>query len=89
MMEVMNNEHMFPTLSKMTNFGLILLVNRAACERSFSQLKLIRTSQRNRLKQSTLDNLMMIVTEGPPYQEFNYEKAVNHWAGLKKRRISV
>ena len=63
---------------------LLCLVNTAACERGFSQLKLIKTPQRNRFKQSTLDNLM-IVTEGPPCREVNYEKAVNHWADLKKR----
>ena len=53
MMEVMNDEHKFPTLSKITKFGLILPTNTAAREHSFSQLKLIKTPHRNRLKQST------------------------------------
>ena len=85
MMEVMNDEHMFPTLSKIAKSGLILPMNTTGCEHGFSQLKLIQTPHRNHLKQSTLDNLMMIATEGPPCREFNYEKAVNYWAGLKKR----
>ena len=88
MMEVMNDERMFLTLSKIAKFGLILPVNTAACERGFSQLKLIKTPHRNRLKQSTLDNLMMIATEGPPCREFDYEKAVNHWAGFKKKKTN-
>ena len=66
MMEVMNDEHKFSTLSKITKFGLILPTNTTAHECGFSQLKLIKTPHRNPLKQSTLNNLMMIVTEGPP-----------------------
>ena len=50
MMEVMNDEHIFPTLSKIAKFGLILPVNTTACEHGFSQLKLIKTPHRNRLK---------------------------------------
>ena len=63
--DVLNSSEMYPTLSKITGFGLILLLNTAACEHGFSQLKLIKTPHRNRLKQSTLDNLMMNGTEGP------------------------
>ena len=87
LLDVLNSSEMYPTLSKIAGFGLILPLNTAACERGFSQLKLIKTPHRNRLKQSTLDNLMMIATEGPTIEDFDYGKAATHWAKLKKRKI--
>ena len=80
---------MYPELAKLASYGLILPVNTAACERGFSQLKLIKTSHRNRMKEITLDNLMMIATEGPPIEHFNFEKAAAFWDSQKKRKITI
>ena len=44
LLDVLYSTEMYPTLSKIAGFGLILPLNTAACERRFSQLKLIKNS---------------------------------------------
>lgn len=59
----------------------------ADVERDFSQMKLIKTYLRNRMKEQTLDSIMRIVIEGPTLKEFPFEDAVQLWAKKKKRRV--
>ena len=59
------------------------------CERGFSTLKRVKTPLRNRLCKGTLQNLLMISTEGEETLDFDYSKAVNKWTAMKKRRLSV
>ena len=58
-----------------TQFSLL-----ADCERGFSALGRIKTKSRNSLSTVMLDSLMMLTTEGPPANEFDYEKAADLWA---------
>ena len=57
-------------------------------ERTFSQLKIIKTRVRNRMLEKTLDSLLRIAIEGPKLEEFDAKRAVDIWAKKKKRRIS-
>lgn len=57
----------FPNMSKICR---VIPVHTADVERTFSQLKLIKTPIRNRMQEKTLDSLLRIAIEGPPLQSF-------------------
>jgi hypothetical protein len=52
-------------------------------------MKRIKTPSRNRLIESTLNNLMMISVEGPALKDMYYDDVVDMWAAQKERRINV
>jgi len=56
---------MFPNISTLANICLSIPVSTASVERSFSQMKLIKTRIRNRIGQSGLSYLMKIAIETP------------------------
>ena len=70
-----NLKDMYPELTKLATIAAILPVSTASCERAFSAMKRIKTELRNRMKTSTLDQLMRISIEGPPMDSFNFEMA--------------
>lgn len=80
-------QQLFPTLSKLLVRGLILPLATADCERGFSTLKRIKTSPRNRLKNETLKQLMMISIEGLPPDEFDFARAADKWGSRSNCRI--
>ena len=80
-------QQLFPTLSKLLVRGLILPLAAADCERGFSTLKQIKSTPRNRLKNDTLKQLMMISIEGPSPDEFNFAAAADKWGRRTNRRI--
>ena len=80
---------MFPNLSKIASIGLSIPVSTASVERSFSQMKLIKTRLRNSLSAGNLSHLMKISIESPQkLTETNLEEIVNIWS-RKSRRIAV
>ncbi|XP_014670604.1 PREDICTED: uncharacterized protein LOC106811477 [Priapulus caudatus] len=60
------------------------------CETSFSQMKLIKTSRRASMKESTLNNLMLVKLESPPVADFSPDKAIDMWlaAPLATRKLN-
>ena len=50
-----------------------------ACETTFSQMKLIKTSRRTRLRPSTLNNLLLVKLESPKIENFEPEDSINKW----------
>ena len=56
---------MFPNLSIIANICLSIPVGTASVERSFSQMKMIKTRLRNRLGEMSLSLLMKIAIESP------------------------
>ena len=54
----------FPTLARLATIAMILPVSTATVERSFSNMKLIKTRLRNRLGDETLDQAMRVSVEG-------------------------
>ena len=82
-------ETMFPNLCKWAAICLLLPMSTVDCERGFSALSRIKTDIRNRLSSRVLNNLMTISVEGPPPEEFPYDKACDVWAAWRNRRIDV
>ena len=81
-------------MSTLAKICRVIPIHTADVERTFSQLKLIKTSIRNRMAEKTLDSLLRIVTEGPCIEgpcieEFPISDAVTLWAKKKNRRLSV
>ena len=55
----------FPNLQKIASIGLTLPVSTASVEKSFSQMKLIKTRLQNSLTEDMLTQLMRIAMEPP------------------------
>ena len=80
---------MFPNLSTLGNICLSIPVSTASVERSFSQMKLLKTRLRNCLSDSSLLHLMKIAIESPDKRsDSDTEEIVNVW-NRKSRRVLV
>ena len=73
-----------PEIIKLLNTLLVLPVGTASVERSFSQMKLVKTRLRSRINDHNLARLMRIATEGPELVHVDFNeildifKAQNH-----------
>ena len=80
---------MFPNLHKMASIGLTIPVSTASVERSFSQMKLIKTRLINALSDCSLSHLMKIAIEAPEVlSDSDLNEIVNVWQ-RKSRRVSL
>ena len=80
---------MFPNLSTLANICLTIPVSTASVERSFSQMKMIKTRLRNRIGETSLSSLMKIAMETPrKLSEEDLENIIEVWK-RKPRRIVV
>lgn len=70
------------------NFPMMMLVidvlncippTSVTCETTFSQMKLIKTSGRTRLRNSTLNNLLLVKLQSPGIGEFNPDSSIGKW----------
>ncbi len=80
----------FPNLERLASLCVILPVTTATVERSFSDMKLVKTRLRSRLSEETLDQAMRVCIEGPEklsYREL--ETIVELWKNQKKRRLAI
>ena len=84
-----NLKDMYPELTKLATIAAILPVSTASCERAFSAMKRVKTELHNRMKTSTLDQLMRISIEGLPMDSFDFEKAADLWGAMRSRRLSI
>ena len=80
---------LLPNLHKLAVIFLSLPVATASVERSFSQMKMIKTRLRNRIGELSLSKLMKIAIESPDTLSDNdVEEIVSVWS-RKNRRITV
>ena len=80
---------MFPNLHKLAVVCVTIPVSTASVERSFSQMKLIKTRLRNSLNEGNLSHLMKISIESPETLEENdLDEILNVWY-RKPHRISI
>ena len=79
----------YPNMSVIAKICRVIPIHTADVERTFSQLKMIKTGIRNRMCEQTLDALLRIVTEGPCLEDYPISEAVNLWAKKKNRRLST
>ena len=77
----------FPNMSTLAKICRVIPIHTADVERTFSQLKLIKTPIKNRMQEQTLDSLLRIVILGPPLDSFPVNEAVALWASKKQRRL--
>ena len=78
----------FPNLVKLATIALVLPVTTATVERTFSDMKLIKTRLRSRLGEDTLDYTMRVCMEGPEkLSDEDLDAIVCHWKEQKNRRI--
>ena len=78
---------MYPELSKLAQICLIIPVSTVDCERGLSTMALVKMKLRNQMKNSTLNHCLRILIEGPPIEEFDFEKVLNSWKEHGHRRL--
>ena len=89
--ELITNEvlvTMLPHLQKIASIALIVPVSTASVERSFSQMKLIKTCLRNSPTEGRLTQLMRIAEPSDQLTEDEIEVILDIW-NRKPGRISI
>ena len=74
---------LYPNLAKISASLLVIPVHSADCERGFSALGRIKNKLRSRLTNKSLNSLLMISLNGPPLKDFNFQFALQKWAGIR------
>ncbi len=67
----------FTETFKLIDIILAFPIGTATAERSFSQMKLIKTRLRSRISDSNLPRLMRIAIEGPQLSEVNFNEVLD------------
>ena len=80
-------EHTLSEIRKLAQATSVLPVTSVECERAFSAMNVVKTQLRNRMSNSTLNNLITIRTVGPPLSKFPFADVVNIWYRHSSRRI--
>ena len=83
----MGFEESFPNLLIIPRVFLTMCVSIAACERSFSKMKLIKTNVRSTLSHSRLSNLAILSIERELAESIDFEAVIDEFASLKARKI--
>ena len=80
---------LFPLISDLLARLAVLPAVSAEVERVFSNMKRIKTAQRNRLNTNTLDHLIRISMEGPKVTEWDPFPALRLWESWGNRRLET
>lgn len=78
----------YPITTIILKIALIIPLSNAHVERIFSQQNLIKSKLRNQMNIDTLNSHLMILLNGPEIEDFDFEKAHEHWVNKKSRKIS-
>jgi hypothetical protein len=75
---------------KLVEIMMVMSPSTATCERSFSKMNRCKTTNRASLAQSTLQDLMCVMHEGPELEDFDVRSSVTHWlsAGAGTRHVN-
>jgi hypothetical protein len=80
----------FPNLATLAKIVSVLPVATATVERSFSNMKLVKTRLRSQLGDDTLDHAMRVCIEGPErLNNDSLEAITDNWKEQKSRRLHV
>ena len=79
----------YPLISDILARISVLPGSSAEAERVFSTMKRIKTPIRNRLKTTTLDNLIRIAMTGPPLSDWDPVPSLRKWEAMGKRKITT
>jgi len=80
------NSSIYPNMSNFAKICHVIPIHTADAERTFSQLKIMKTRIRNRSK-GTLDSLLRIAVEGSS-QDYPIQEAVELWQRKKTDRYN-
>ncbi|XP_070579845.1 zinc finger protein 862-like [Ptychodera flava] len=69
----------YPNVLGLVDLILSLPAGTSECERGFSQMKVTKTSYRNKLKSTTMSMLMTIQLHSPSVSSFNPMPAIQQW----------
>ena len=74
----------FPNLKKLVSIALVLPVTTATVERTFSDMKMVKTRLRSRLGENTLDYVLRICIEGQDTLDNDkLQCIISHWKHQK------
>ena len=76
----------FHILLKCTH--ICLPVSNAIVQRFFGSLKRVKTGKRAAIGQKTTEDILTIMAEGPPLEEYDATSAVLSWYSSKSRRLN-
>ena len=80
----------FPNLASLARLAVVLPVTTATVERSFSDIKLIKTRLRSRLGEETLNHTMRISIEGPDkLNSEDIDNIIQYWKEKKTRKLVI
>ena len=80
----------FPNLASLARLAVVLPVTTATVERSFSDMKLIKTRLRSRLGEETLNHTMRISIEGPDkLNSEDLDSIIQYWKEKKTRKLMI
>ena len=79
----------FPTLLRIIQIGLMIVVSTAECERSLSALKHTKTYLRSSMPEQRLTDLAVLSIEKEISQSLSLDKVVTNFSGAEKRRIEL
>ena len=80
---------LYPNLARLSQVGLTMPASTAGVERLFSTMKRIKTPLCNRLKNKTLNDLILLSLHSPNLEEFDFETSVELWSKIRKRKINL
>ena len=73
----------FPMMIRLVEACLIIPMTSCSCERMFSCQNRIKTKFRSRLLAAHLEALMSVSTAKIPLQDFDFDRAIARWVGLR------
>ena len=74
-------------MMKLLNILLTLPVGTATVERSFSDMKMIKTRLRNRLSDDNLQHLMRVAIEGPELKDVDFNAILEVFKSKTRRLL--
>ncbi|KAK4880089.1 hypothetical protein RN001_008235 [Aquatica leii] len=78
-----------PNIVIMLRIFLTIAISIAACERSFSKLKLIKNYLRSTMSFTRLSNLASLSIEQSITEEINFDDVINNFAVIKTRKVKL
>jgi hypothetical protein len=79
---------LYPLILKLLSVAVVIPLSTAEVDRVFSQVKLIKTEHRNRLKQETLENILKVKINCSRELSYNIlDSVVSRFFSAKQRRI--
>ena len=80
----------FPNIATVGYLQFVLAVTIVTVERSFSDMRQVKTRLRSRLEENTVDQAMYVCIEGPPTLSDNkLDTIVTHLKNMKPRRLNA